>query len=245
MKRFFLLFTTMSVLLLIGSINDTFAGSQKSAAELPQMNQDISPLSGKVVESMDSGGYTYINIENAGKKTWVAVPKTQVKVGQNMSFQPGMVMNNFQSKTLNRTFEAIVFSGGVIEQQETGSVSAPAEHTPPKISADKTIKVEKASGPDAYTVADLYEKSSSLDKKSVVVRGQVVKFSPNIMGKNWIHIQDGSGDPSKGTNDILVTTSNSAKAGDIVTAKGTLSKNKDFGSGYKYSVIVEEASIKK
>jgi hypothetical protein len=245
MKRFFLLFTTISVLLLIGSVNGTFAVSQKSAAELPQMNQDISPLSGKVVESMDSGGYTYINIENAGKKTWVAVPKTQVKVGQNMSFQPGMVMNNFQSKTLNRTFEAIVFSGGVIGQQETGSVSAPAEHTPPKIAADKTTKIKKASGPDAYTVADLYEKSSSLDKKSVVIRGQVIKFSPNIMGKNWIHIQDGSGDPSKGTNDILVTTSNSAKAGDIVTAKGTLNKDRDFGSGYKYSVIVEEASIKK
>ena len=241
MKRFFLLFTSLSVLLLTVSVNGTYAG----AAELPQMNQGMSPLSGKVVESMDSGGYTYVNIENAGKKTWVAVPKTPVKVGQNMSFQPGMVMNNFQSKTLNRTFEAIVFSGGVIGQQETGSVSAPAEHTPPKIPADKTIKVEKASGPDAYTVAELYKKSSSLNKKIVVVRGEVVKFSANIMGKNWIHIQDGSGDPSKGTNDILVTTSGSAKTGDIVTAKGTLNKDKDFGSGYKYSVIVEEASIKK
>ena len=245
MKRFFLLFTSMSVLLLMVSVNGTYAGLQKSSAESPQMNQNMSPLSGKVVESMDSGGYTYVNIENAGKKTWVAVPKTPVKVGQNMSFQPGMVMNNFQSKTLNRTFEAIVFSGGVIGQQETGSVSAPAEHTPPKIAADKTIKVEKASGTDAYTVAELYEKSSSLNKKIVVVRGEVVKFSANIMGKNWIHIQDGSGDPSKGTNDILVTTSGSAKAGDIVTAKGTLYKDKDFGSGYKYSVIVEEASIKK
>jgi hypothetical protein len=245
MKRFFLLFTSMSVLLLIVSVNGTYAGPQKSAAEMPQMNQDMSPLSGKVVESMDSGGYTYVNIENAGKKTWVAVPKTQVKVGQNMSFQPGMVMSNFQSKTLNRTFEAIVFSGGVIEQKGTGPVSAPAEHTPPKIAADRTIKVEKATGADAYTVAELYEKSSSLNKKIVVVRGEVVKFSPNIMGKNWIHIQDGSGDPSKGTNDILVTTSSSANAGDTVTAKGTLYKDKDFGSGYKYSVIVEEASIKK
>jgi hypothetical protein len=251
MKRFLVLSVLMLVLILIMSVNGTYAGSQKPAAELPQMNQDMksqqdmSSLSGKVVESMDSGGYTYINIENAGKKTWVAVPNMKVTVGQDISFQPGMVMSNFQSKTLNRTFETIVFSGGVTGQQGTESVSTSADHTPQKVSTDNTIKVEKASGSDAYIVAELYEKSASLDKKSVVVRGQVVKFSPDIMGKNWIHIQDGSGDPLKGTNDILVTSHDAAKAGDIVTVKGTLYKDKDFGSGYTYAVILEEASIKK
>jgi len=250
MKRFLMLVVLISALIVIVPLNGTYASSQKSSDESPRMNQDMksqqdmSSLSGKVLESMDSGGYTYIKIDNAGKKTWVAVPKTKVTVGQDISFQPGAVMNNFQSKTLNRTFETIVFSGGVTGQHGTESVGTSANHTPPKVPADKTIKVEKATGPDAYTVAELYEKSTSLDKKSVVVRGQVVKFSPDIMGKNWIHIQDGSGDPLKGTNDILVTSHDTAKAGDIVTAKGTLYKDKDFGSGYKYSVIVE-AGIKK
>ncbi len=248
MKRTLVLYVLMLVLILIVSVNGTYAGSQKPAAGLPQMNQDIKPqqdmssLSGKVLESMDSGGYTYILVEKAGKKTWVAVPKIEVKIGQDISFQPGMVMSNFQSKTLNRTFETIVFSGGVTGSG-TGSVNPSTDHTPPKVLTNKTIKVEKASGPDAYIVAELYEKSALLDKKSVVVRGQVVKFSPNIMGKNWIHIQDGSGDPSKGTNDILVTSNDTARIGDIVTAKGTLYKDKDFGSGYKYAVIVEDASI--
>jgi hypothetical protein len=251
MKSFLVLVVFMSALVIIVSLNVTYAGSQKPSAEPPRMTQDMksqqdmSSLSGKVLESMDSGGYTYVNIENAGRQTWVAVPRTKVTVGQDISFQPGAVMTNFQSKTLNRTFKTIVFSGGVIGRHETESVGTPANHTPPKVPADMTIKVEKAPGPDAYTVAELYEKRSSLDKKSVVVRGKVVKFSANIMGKNWIHIQDGSGDPLKGTNDILVTSHDTAKAGDIVTAKGTLYKDKDFGSGYKYSVIVEEAGIKK
>ena len=70
-------------------------------------------LSGKVVETMNSGGYTYISLENSGKKTWVAMPATAVKVGQMVTCQPGMVMNNFTSKTLNRTFESIIFSGGI------------------------------------------------------------------------------------------------------------------------------------
>ena len=70
-------------------------------------------LSGKVVETMDSGGYTYVSLENSGKKTWVAVPATAVKVGQMVTCQPGMEMKNFTSKTLNRTFESIFFSGGI------------------------------------------------------------------------------------------------------------------------------------
>lgn len=70
-------------------------------------------LSGKVVETMDSGGYTYVYLEDNGKKTWVAIPATAVKVGQLVTCQPGMEMRNFTSNTLNRTFESIIFSGGI------------------------------------------------------------------------------------------------------------------------------------
>ena len=106
------------------------------------------------------------------------------------------------------------------------------------------IKVEKAKGADAYTVSEAYEKAGKLDKKAVVVRGKVVKVSKGIMGKNWVHLRDGSGDPGKGTNNLVVTTQDDPKIGDVVTAKGTLYKDKDFGSGYKYQVIVEEATVK-
>ena len=78
---------------------------------------DAPELSGKVIETMDSGGYTYAQIENKGKKTWVAVPKTKIVKGKNISFVPGMEMQNFESKTLNRTFDRIIFSGGVSGQQ--------------------------------------------------------------------------------------------------------------------------------
>ena len=106
------------------------------------------------------------------------------------------------------------------------------------------IKVEKAKGADAYTVSEAYEKAGKLDKKAVVVRGKVVKVSKGIMGKNWVHLRDGSGDPGKGTNNLVVTTQDDPNIGDVVTAKGTLYKDKDFGSGYKYQVIVEEATVK-
>ena len=110
--------------------------------------------------------------------------------------------------------------------------------------SSEPIKVEKAKGADAFSVAETYEKAAKLDKKTVVVRGKVVKVSMGIMGKNWVHLRDGSGDPGKGTNNLVVTTQDVPKVGDVVTAKGTLHKDKDFGAGYKYRVIVEEATVK-
>ena len=110
--------------------------------------------------------------------------------------------------------------------------------------SSEPVKVEKASGANAYTVAELFEKADKLDKKAVVVRGKVVKVSKGIMGKNWVHLRDGSGDAGKGTDDLVVTTPDLPKVGDVVTAKGTLYKDKDFGAGYKYKAIVEEAAVK-
>ncbi len=250
MKGFPVLFVLILTLVLTVSMNGTYAGSQKSV-ELPQKNpdmksrQDMSSLSGKVLETMNSGAYTYVNIEKDGKKTWVAVPRMKVAAGQDISFHPGIVMSNFTSKMLNRTFKTIVFSDGATGQYGMESIKKSADHKQAKVPANIKIKVKKAFGPDAYTVAELYEKSAELDKKDVVIRGQVVKSSANIMGKNWIHIQDGSGNPSKGNNDIPVTSQDIFSVGDIVTVKGTLYQDKDFGSGYKYTVIVEQASIKK
>lgn len=130
--------------------------------------------------------------------------------------------------------DALVFGNAANGGSE--GAKAPATSEP--------IKVEKAKGADAYTVSETYEKAGKLDKKTVVVRGKVVKVSKGIMGKNWVHLRDGSGDSGKGTNNLVFTTQDVPKVGDVVTAKGTLYKDKDFGAGYLYKVIVEEATVK-
>ena len=100
-------------------------------------------------------------------------------------------------------------------------------------------EIKKAKG--GYTVEELYVKKNELNGKKVAVRGKVVKFNSGIMGKNWIHLQDCSG--KQGTNDITITTNQSVKAGDTILATGNLAINKDFGGGYNYEVIVEEATL--
>ncbi len=205
------------------------------------------PLSGKVVETMDAGGYTYVNIESSGQKIWVAIPQTKVVKNSVMFFKPGYIMEDFNSKSLNRTFDKIVFSPGVMNLPGTPadknegamhgskSIATPTEH----------INVEKAKGENAYTIAELYAKAATLKDKDVVVKGRVAKVSLGIMGKNWLHLQDGTGSPEKGTHDMLVTTADEAAVGDVVTVTGALRKDKDFGSGYAYEVMIEDAKISK
>jgi hypothetical protein len=254
MKRLSVVVTIIIVLATAGG--SAFATPDKANSSPKKMPAAGTPsaensLSGKVVETMNAGGYTYVCIQKKGKKTWAAIPQTTVTVGQNVSVQPGQEMTNFSSKTLNRTFESIIFSGGLVatpaaaaeKKKSPGDGHAGAKAAAPT-TTDK-ISVEKAPGPDAYTVAEVFAQSKKLDKKTAVVRAKVVKVSAGIMGKNWVHLQDGSGDSAMGTSDLVVTSQDLPEVGTVVTMKGTVSKDKDFGAGYTYKVIMEEASIQK
>jgi hypothetical protein len=249
----------IALIMMIG-IGVAYASPEKSASAPAAKNPSIKAEkedpnvgpSGKVVETMDAGGYTYVCVEKNGKKTWVAVTQTKVVVGSKMTFQPGSEMTNFTSKSLGRTFDSIIFSGGPVA--DAAPAGKPAASAPPQgatgskaqiASQDKAVKVEKATGSNAYTVAEVYAKRSELDKKTVAVKGKIVKVSSGIMGKNWIHIQDGSGDQQKGTHNLVTTTQDMAAVGDIVTITGTFAKDKDFGAGYLYKAIVEDAKVQK
>ena len=106
-------------------------------------------------------------------------------------------------------------------------------------------KVAKASGPDARTVAEVVSGAAANKDKSVTIRAQVVKVTAGVLGKNWIHLQDGSGSADKGTHDILATSTEEAKVGEVVTVKGTVKTDVDIGSGYKYAVLVADAKIRR
>ncbi|GFO66019.1 DNA-binding protein [Geomonas paludis] len=228
------------------------------------------PLSGKVLETMDGGGYTYVNLQNGSEKVWVAIPLTKVKVGQQLSLMPGFEMKNFTSKGLNRKFDKVIFSGGLanadkiemspsaikaVHQGVPGTQkgapaakAAPAATAAPAAAAApaaKKQKVAKAKGANAYTIAEIYAQSKKLEKKPVVVRGRVVRVSQKIMKRNWIHLADGTGSSAKKTDDLVVTSKDLPKEGDVVTVSGTLYNNLDFGSGYRYNVLVQDAKFKK
>lgn len=218
----------------------------------PPMGAKTGPSSvnGTVVETMNTGGYTYVQVDTGKEKIWAAAPEFQVKVGDLVTVPTGMLMRNHQSKTLNRTFEEIYFVGKISvagAEQSTPQVpasakaqGAPHENIVPDAPGDMDFSgIKKPEG--GKTVAELYAEKDSLSGKEVTVRGKVVKFSPNIMGTNWIHLQDGTG--GEGTNDLTVTTDAKVAVGDTVLLKGVLATDKDFGYGYKYTIIVENSNV--
>ena len=126
-----------------------------------------------------------------------------------------------------------------------GAMPAMGDSTKKSKAALQDIKVSKAVGGDAYTIEEIYSKKEELSQKTITVRAIVVKFMPQIMGKNWIHIQDGTGSAESGNNDISVSTLDTAEVGDEVIIKGTLGIDKDFGMSCAFGVLIEEASINK
>jgi hypothetical protein len=204
-------------------------------------------LRGEVLETRNVDGYTYLRLKTAGGETWAAVPSTSAKPGAQVTIGNTMVMENFESKTLKKKFDKIVF--GQIVDPAAGPAGGSAAPPPASLQAAapvaRPIVVAKATGPDARTVAEVVTGKAKLKDKSVLVRGQVVKVNIGIMGKNWLHLRDGSGSAADGSNDILVTTRDTAALGDIVSIKGTVRTDVNLGSGYTYAVLIEDAAVHK
>jgi hypothetical protein len=222
------------------------AAATSSAADVPAAPSVT--VQGKVLEVKNVDSYTYLRLNTNNGELWVAVMKAQVMKGTTVTIDNGVFMNNFESKSLKRTFPTILFGtlGGATEVAPGSHNLGASFSAIPKKKLDSIVAdvhVDKASGADARTVGEITAKRAELKDKPVSVRGKVVKFNPGIMGRNWVHIRDGSGSAADESNDLLVTTQSETKVGAIVTAKGTVRTDKDFGSGYAYKVLVEEATL--
>ena len=219
-----------------------FAAISVWAGESPAtVPPTASTVTGEVLEVKDVESYSYLRLKTKDGETWAAVGKAPVKKGVKVTIENVTVMNDFESKSLKKTFPTILF--GTLAGAADSMASAHRDVVKGTDTSD--IHVEKANGPSARTVVDIVTKSVELKDKTVIVRGKIVKYNSGIMGKNWIHLRDGSGSATENTNDILVTTTNQAKTGDIVTIKGIVHTEKDFGSGYSYKVLIEEATLQK
>lgn len=213
------------------------------AAVLAQPTLAATPatVTGEVLEVKDVEVYTYLRLKTAQGETWAAINRSAVKKGSTVTLENVNVMENFESKSLKKTFPSILFANLAGSATAAGAPGADP-HASMRQPADVgPIKVAKAKGANAYTVAELVAQVAKLKDKPVRLSGKVVKVNSGIMGKNWIHLQDGTG--TAPANDLLVTSAANAKLGDIVTAVGTLRADRDFGAGYTYKVLIEDAML--
>lgn len=206
-------------------------------------------FTGKVLETTNVAGYTYVLVDTGKAKNWAAVPEFSVAVGDTVSIADGMPMPQYHSKSMNRDFEVIYFAGGATVGGAAAAAAAPrAMELPPGHPPIGNVKAQPAldfSGlkplKGGQNVEAVNTNQAKLAGKRVSVRGKVVRYNAGVMGKNWLHIRDGSG--SEGSNDLTVTTQTAARVGDTVLLSGQVVTDRDFGAGYKYSVIIEDADV--
>lgn len=240
-KRLVTLLVCLSFgLLNAGAMNAASAGQVTTKDSL---HDDSSTISGKVTDIIEASGYTYIEVDTGKEKAWAAGPVTPVEIGDTIAFSTEMPMKNFHSKSMERDFSVIYFVNSFITNK-TSQANQATRNTSPHGQARQQHDVETIKGIDKVeggnTIAEIHTNKNNFKGKTVRVRGQVTKYNPGIMGRNWVHIRD-----SSGPDDLTVTTSSSAALDDVVVIEGKLHLDKDFGHGYLYPLIVEDAKITK
>jgi len=198
----------------------------------------------KAVEQVED--YTYLLVKGKGPAYWIAVSSTEIEVGESITYQGGMVMEDFYSKELDRTFEKVIFldglEGGSSDAMGSmGSMPAmPGASTGSKVKTDRLeLNLEREEG--TVSIAELFADPGAFEGKTIRVRGEVAKFNPQIMERNWIHIQDGT--DFDGKYDLTITSQEMVEPGQVVTLEGILALNRDFGYGYSYELLLEQASV--
>ena len=204
-------------------------------------------VTGTVLETMNAASYTYMRLQTGTGEVWAAVPETTTAVGATVTVQNPMTMTAFTSPTLNKTFDTILFGtlGDGTAPAASAPAGTPAMGSPAAPADDGPISVAKATGADAHTIAEVWAQKDTLKNTPVTISGKVVKATNGVMGKNWLHLKDGTGAAAGPDNDITVTSADTAQLGDVVTVKGTVHTDMDFGGGYSYAVIIEEATVAK
>ena len=242
----------ISLNLLLGCEKDV---QQPPTPKVATQSEDKSTnlASGTVIESIDAAGYTYVQVESNAENIWLAGPKTTITQGGSIDVNTRAPMRNFHSKALDRDFPVIYFvdsySGSAVQSApaqtsaSTATMDIPAGNQPVTdikslVAKNLDLKTPVKRAENGQTIAEIYANKHELSGKLVKVRGKVSKFTANVMNKNWIHIIDGSGE-----NDLTVITDQLVKPEQMIVIEGTVLLDKDFGYGYFYELLIDNAKV--
>lgn len=218
------------------------ADSTANEAQQPIADESATLLHKVVVEDvLNTSRYTYLNVTEDGNTFWIAIPKKDVEKGATYYYRGGLKKTNFKSVEYDRVFETLYLVSDVSKDPGMIGMSAGNPHTNNEDAktTDQNTKIEPP--PGGITISELYTNRKKYEGQTVRVKGRCVKLNNMIMNRNWIHLQDGSSSDEK--MDLTVTTTDVVSLGDIVAFEGKIALNKDFGAGYKYEIIMEEAQL--
>jgi hypothetical protein len=190
-------------------------------------------ITGTVTQAIDVRDYTYVEIDTGDGLIWVAGPVTDVRAGDSVEVPTGIELIDFSSTVLDRTFDKIQLVHVIrVKPRQPGD-----ENAGPDLEVSGIERIE-----GGQTVAEIIANKAKFSGNEVTVRGKVMKMNAGIMGRNWMHLSDGTVGPD-GEKEIMVTTDDVAKVGSIVVVRGPVATNQDYGYGYRYDVLVVKANV--
>ncbi len=211
------------------------------------MNQVVNPEASKlhtvvVNEILPTANYTYLNVTEGEKTFWIAVSSTDAKIGETYFYVGGLLKKNFESKTLNKVFDELYLIGNLVSSNH-GDEVATASNNNTKVNELATnsekIKITRQKG--SIKISEIVNNPKKYAGQTVQIDGECTKINLGIMGKNWIHLKDGSQDDF----DLVITSDAMVDVGAVMTIKAEVVLNKDFGAGYKYDLILENGTLVK
>ncbi|MCE2789887.1 MAG: GW dipeptide domain-containing protein [Saprospiraceae bacterium] len=193
-------------------------------------------------EILQAERYTYLKVNEGTKAYWIATAKMEAEKGKPYLFRGGLMKTNFESLEFKRTFDTIFLVGNVIDANAHPGGNLAASGSPGSAAVAASVSSEGSPGTakNAIKLSDLFKNKKKYDGQVITVSGECVKVNNGIMGKNWIHLRDGSKEGGKPI-DLTITSQIAVPVGAKIAMTGKITLNKDFGAGYRYDIIMEDA----
>ena len=201
----------------------------------------------KVLEVLPAQRYVYLQVQENDGPFWIATRKMEVSKGEIYFYRGGLLKTNFESKEYNKVFEEIYLVSSLVAEDHSKHTLTANNQASPKVIAPQTTTKEdipthtekNVQHKGTLKIAELVKDPGKYEGHTVQISGTCTKINPNIMERNWIHIKDGSKDDF----DLVVTSNTFVPEGSKITIKATVARNRDFGAGYTYDLILENGIL--
>lgn len=178
--------------------------------------------------------YVYVLVqEGEQEEYWIATTKQEIVPGNAYFFRDGLLKTNFESREHNMTFDKIFFVSKLVASDHGNKSSGNNKKV---TGSDKSIDLK-----GSVKISELVANPKKYEGKTIQVSGECLKINSNIMGRNWIHINDGT----TKDYDLVITSGSSVQVGQTFIMTGTVALDKDFGSGYRYDILLENGILVK
>jgi hypothetical protein len=193
----------------------------------------------KVKEVLPTSKYVYLYVNEGEEEFWVATIKQEVNVGDSYMYKGGILKKNFESKEYNRVFDVVYLVTNLVPITKTANSESFQKKEDNSQLNSPVKESELIEHEGSVKIVDLVANPQKYKGQNIQLTGRVSKINPNIMKRNWIHLKDGS----KDDYDLVITSNTFVPEGSIITVEGVVTLDIDFGAGYKYDILVENAEL--